>query len=118
MHVGPVNDKDLIINPKAWEELPEDLKAIVIAARDMARFLSAINYEVENKKAIQIWLDAGVEIIDLPSEDVKKIREIAFDLLVEFRNESPEAAEYIDAYAEILYELDYIDEASALGYAE
>src|SRR5690606_37395135 len=34
LHVGPVNDKDLIINPKAWAELPEDLQQIVIAARD------------------------------------------------------------------------------------
>ncbi|WP_209121669.1 TRAP transporter substrate-binding protein DctP [Alkalihalobacillus sp. BA299] len=116
LHVGPSSDKELIVNPKAWEELPDDLKAIVIAARDKARYQSAISYAVENMKAKQEWINSGVEIIQLPEEDVEKMRRVAFELLLELKEESPESAEFVDAYAEVLSDLGYVEEAKILGY--
>ena len=118
IHVGPSSDKELIVNPKAWDELPDDLKEIVLNARDKARYLSAMSYSVENLKAKQAWIDKGVEIIDLPAEDVAKMREVAFELLLEYKDQGTETAEYIDAYAEVLHDLGYVEEAKKLGFTK
>lgn len=117
LHVGPSSDKELIVNPKAWESLPDDLKAIVLTARDEARYNSAVAYGVENAKAKKEWIDSGVEIIELPEQDVAEMREIAFNLLLEYKKESPASEEYIDAYAEVLNDLGYKEEASKLGFS-
>ncbi|MBE1556704.1 TRAP transporter substrate-binding protein DctP [Sporosarcina limicola] len=116
LHVGPSSDKELIVNPKAWESLPDDLKAIVMTARDEARYNSAVAYGVENQKAKQEWLDSGVEIIQLPDADVEEMRKVAFDLLLEYKNEGAASEEYINAYAEVLYDLGYVEDAKKLGY--
>ncbi|WNS75744.1 TRAP transporter substrate-binding protein [Bacillus sp. DTU_2020_1000418_1_SI_GHA_SEK_038] len=118
LHVGPSSDKELIVNPKAWAELPDDLKAIVLTARDKARYLSAMSYSVENLKAKQEWLDKGVEIIDLPEKDIEKMREVAFELLLEYKEQSSETEKYIEAYAEVLNDLGYVEEAKKLGYSK
>ena len=44
LHTGPIDDKVLLVNPKAWEELPADLKAIVLSARDTAMVASSSAY--------------------------------------------------------------------------
>src|SRR5690625_7872441 len=62
LHVGPSTEKELIVNPKKWEELPEDLKAAVYVARDKVRYESAIAYGVENQKPTQEGLDKGVVV--------------------------------------------------------
>lgn len=116
LHVGAVDDKDLLVNPKAWAELPDDLKAIVMAARDQARYLSAVAYGVESKKAKTEWLKRKVQVITLPENDVKEIRTIGARVTLDFAKKSPEAAEYVKLYAKTLYDLGYVEEASALGY--
>ena len=116
LHTGATDDKELIVNPKAWQELPDDLKQIVIASRDMARYLSAVAYGVENQKAKLAWIDGGVQIIQLPDAEVKEARLKAAQLIVEFSKKSPETQEYVQAYAEVLNDLGYLEEAKALGY--
>jgi len=116
LHTGATDDKELIVNPKAWAQLSDDLKAIVLAGRDMARYLSSVAYEVESKKAKLKWLKRGIQIINLPDKDVKIAREKAAELLIEFSKKSPETAEYVATYAKVLNDLGFIDEAKALGY--
>src|SRR5699024_2376758 len=41
LHVGPSTDKELIVNPKAWDELPDELKVALYVARDKVRYESA-----------------------------------------------------------------------------
>lgn len=116
LHIGATSDKELIVNPKAWDSLPDDLKAIVLNARDKVRYESAIAYGIEGQKAKQEWVDAGVEIIQLPEEDIAEMRKKAFELLNEYKGESEASKEYIDAYAEVLNDLGYTEEAGLLGY--
>ena len=116
LHIGTCDDKDLLVNPKAWAELPDDLKAIVMMARDYARYLSANAYGVESKKAKQDWLKRGVQIINLPEKDVKEIRGIAAKVLLDFAKKSPETAEYVATYAKVLNDLGYAEEAKAIGF--
>lgn len=115
LHTGSIADKELIVNPSAWEDLPEDLQSIVLSCRDRARYLSAVAYEIDGEKAKQDWIKAGVEIINLPEADVLEARKRAAKLLVDFGKKSPEAAEYLEVYSQALHELGYVEEAKALG---
>ncbi len=114
LHQGSIDDKELIVNPDVWNELPDDLKAIVMDARDAARYLSAVAYHVGTKRAKMEWLEAGVKIVTLPEEEVAKGRKIAAELLLEYKKKSPECAEYINAYTEVLNELGYTEMANML----
>lgn len=118
LHTGASIDKELIVNPESWAELPEDLQNIVIAARDQARFNSAIAYGTESEKSKQEWIDHGVEIIRLPEEDIEKMRKIGFDLLNDYKEKSPASKEYIEEYAKLLAELGYEKEAKQLGFTK
>lgn len=115
LHTGATDDKELFVNPKAWNELPDDLKGVVTACRDRARYLSGIAYEIAGERAKQEWLDAGVEILHLPESDVLEARKEAAKLIVEFSQKSPLAAEYAKVYGQTLKELGYAEEAAALG---
>jgi TRAP-type mannitol/chloroaromatic compound transport system substrate-binding protein len=116
LHCGATDDKDLLVNPKAWAELPDDLKAIVMACRDHARSLSATAYDVGNKKAKIEWFKRKIQAINLPEKDVKEIRGIAMKILVDFGKKNPEAGQYVAGYAKVLNDLGYTEEAKALGY--
>ncbi|GAA0324373.1 TRAP transporter substrate-binding protein [Oceanobacillus oncorhynchi subsp. oncorhynchi] len=119
IHVGPSTDKELIINPKAWEELPEDLKAAVYVARDKVRYESAIAYGVESQIAEQKWRDnQDIEFIELPEEDLEEMKEIGFDLLLDYKEESEFSKQYVEEYAQVLAELGYLEDAEKLGYEE
>jgi TRAP-type mannitol/chloroaromatic compound transport system substrate-binding protein len=116
LHIGTCDDKDLLVNPKAWAELPDDLKNIVMMGRDYARYLSANAYGIESKKAKQDWLKRGVQIINLPEKDIKEIRGIAAKVILDFAKKSPQTAEYVATYAKVLNDLGYAEEAKALGF--
>lgn len=119
LHVGPSTDKELIVNPDAWEELPEDIKAAVYVARDMVRYESAVAYGVESKKAETVWREnEDIEFIELPEEDVEKMREIGFDLVLDYKEQSELSEKYIEEYARVLNDLGYTEEAQKLGYTE
>ena len=115
LHTGATDDKELIVNPDAWNELPEDLQAIVLACRDRARYLSSIAYGIGNAQARQQWEADGVQVITLPEDDVAEARRVAAQVILEFAERSPEAAEYVRIYAETLGELGYTDLAETLG---
>lgn len=119
LHVGPSTDKELIVNPKAWEELPEDLKAAVYVARDKVRYESAIAYGVENQKAKKEWMEnPNIEFIQLPKEDIEVMRQKGIELLNEYKSKSEASKEYIEQYAKVLADLGYLEEAKKLGYEE
>lgn len=119
LHSGATDDKELIVNPAAWNELPDDLKNIVLACRDMARYLSASAYDVESQKSKKSWVeDFGVEIITLSDADVKIARDLAAQVIVDFSKKGPNAEKYVEIYAEVLNDLGYSDLAKALGYGE
>lgn len=115
LHTGATDDKELIVNTAAWDELPDDLKAVVMACRDEARYLSAIAYGIGNDQAKQEWLDEGVEIITLSDDDVLQARKVAANLILEFAEASPEAQEYVSTYAQVLKDLGYTELAETLG---
>lgn len=118
LHTGPIDDKVLIVNPKAWSELPQDLQEIVLNAMDVARFKSASAYEAAGIIAKNKYLKSGAKIITLSQEDVKQARKVASDLLKAYEKKSPECAEFIKIYSQVLNDLGYEEEAKNLGYTK
>ncbi|WP_209424710.1 TRAP transporter substrate-binding protein DctP [Pararhodobacter sp. SW119] len=114
MHTGAVDDKDMIVNPAAWDGLDDDLKAIVLTCRDRARYLSSIAYGIGTDRARQEWLDSGVEIIDLPEEEIAEARLIGARVIREFAERNPQTAEFVRIYAEVLDELGHDEMADLL----
>lgn len=117
LHTGAVDDKDLLVNPTAWNGLPEDLQNVVLACRDRARFLSAIAYGIGNDRARGEWLEAGVQIIELPEAEVTAARLTGARVILEFAAKNPEAAAYVKTYAEVLGELGHSEMAELLSSA-
>lgn len=115
LHTGSTDDKELIVNPDAWNKLPEDLQDIVLACRDCARYLSSIAYGIANEQARQKWKAGGVQVITLPEEDIAEARRVAARVILEFAERNPQAAEYVRIYATTLRELGYTDLAETLG---
>lgn len=114
LHTGPSSDKDLIVNDEAWESLPKSYQDAFIAARDKAREATAGDYNNANKAAKQLWIDAGVEISQLPEEEVQRSREVAYEWLAEYANKNESTEKYVTKYVEVLRELGYTKEADQI----
>ncbi len=66
---------ELIINPKKWQALPDDLKEVVIAASDMAVTHQLPGWLMADCKAVQKFKDYGTQVVKYPEEMQKDILE-------------------------------------------
>jgi TRAP-type mannitol/chloroaromatic compound transport system substrate-binding protein len=98
----------VIINQKAWNELPDDLKEIVIqAGRATTAYMSSW-FEHGNIKATQDFIDAGTVITRLDDPSLQKIQELTNEILSEEASENPDFAkvlksqiDYMKAFAPV-----------------
>ncbi len=89
---------DVIINNDAWNELPDDLKQVLVKA--MAKYGKLVEkaYVDELKIIINQADKLGYEVIKLPKEDVAKIRQIAIDKIwPAYAKKCPDCAVAIEA---------------------
>ncbi|WP_367337418.1 TRAP transporter substrate-binding protein [Aminivibrio sp.] len=82
IHMGS-NMFQLFINPKKWNELPDDLKAIVKNAAHAATLEVYASQMREQAGAMERLQAAGVTFIKLSPEDQKKVREMSIEILEE-----------------------------------
>lgn len=115
-HLGGTSNQFLLVNPEKWNELPADLKQIVLLARDEARYKSAITVKIDNAAFRHKWEAKGVEVFSLPETEFKKMREIGMKVFKEYAESNPVGKEYLKIYSEALYDLGYSEEASFFGY--
>ena len=117
MHYDSIEEQSLIVNPKAWEKLPQDLKEIVNLAREEILRKSAVANGIGTIKAKRQWeARKTIKIITIPDADVKKAREIAAKMMLDDAKKNPDLAEYVKIYARVLNDLGYYDYAKALGF--
>lgn len=93
-YVGPPehmtnNNYQLIINPKSWEALPDDLKAIVKNAATAASLEGYCKWSVKSAEYFDKIKESGVTILKLSKEEQDKAREIAKEIIEE-RSEQDE----------------------------
>lgn len=119
LHYDSIEEQSLIVNPKAWDALPQDLKDIVNLAREEMLYKSAIANGIGTIKAKREWEKRGdIEIIEFSRDDVAKARAVANKMIVDEAAKNADLAEYIDIYARVLNDLGYSEEAKSLGYGK
>ena len=103
----------LMINKKAWEELSDDLKALVRYAA-MATYTWATSFfEYGNIEATKNFLEKGVKISKLSEKDLLKIQEISMEILEKLSKENPLFAKVARSQINFLKNIDQWREISA-----
>jgi TRAP-type mannitol/chloroaromatic compound transport system substrate-binding protein len=82
---------EFCVGQKAWEKLPDDLKAILeTAVREFS--IDFFSYGlIEDAKAYQVMKDAGIEVLRLPDDEVKQIFAMAVKLADAYAEKDPMA---------------------------
>ncbi|HDR16528.1 MAG TPA: C4-dicarboxylate ABC transporter substrate-binding protein [Desulfobacteraceae bacterium] len=86
-----------VANLDAWNELPDDIKAIVVAA---AREASAEMFQqslVQDMISLEKFKEKGCEVIYLPADEVKKIRLAAREVWEEYAAKNESARKIYDS---------------------
>jgi len=118
LHTGVFLDHPLVVNPKAWEELPDDLKLIVkVAAEATWRYTSYNMWGDQHLWGKELWIKAGATIYTTPEKDRELIKNAQISVLVEQAKRGPEALEIIKRMVKVVKDLGYVDWADALENA-
>jgi len=120
LHSDAHVDSLLIANPKAWEELPDDLKAIVLMAKDLFFREQIMNDYWPNAQLYkQKFVEAGVQIKRLSPEDCQKGMEVGVKVIANAIKKNPDelTMEYVKGMIKAWRDLGYKDWADTLEQA-
>lgn len=99
----PSNVSELLINASAWEQLPDDLKAVV---RNCAAACNEISFawcNANNSEALNdLTQNQGVRVRQLPEGVLPKLREVTMDTLSTEAGKDPLVAKVNTAYFEFM----------------
>lgn len=105
----PTTATCFVVNMNAWKALPPDLQAILEAsARESSMILFAKNL-VADYQALENFRKAGVEVIYIKPEEIKKIRKIAMEVWEEYADKSSEARMAYDSQKSWMKTLGLVD---------
>jgi TRAP-type mannitol/chloroaromatic compound transport system substrate-binding protein len=106
----PVNSANVIVNQKAWNSLPDDLKAILEQAVIMAGIGHTVhqNWTGERWGLVQLQ-KSGVTMNYLEGEDLKKAEEVAFKLWEVQAKRSPASKKLVEMKKDYLKTMGYLE---------
>ena len=105
----PVDLMDFTVNMNVWNKLAPELQGFV---QDEIQIYSNIHFGAIQKADMEAWpkfVDAGIEINRLSSDDVQRFQEIAVPIWFEWANKDADAARVFKAQLEIM-------ESPSVGY--
>lgn len=95
----PGTELELLVNSNAWDQLPDDLKAIVESAAQATSLWMYTTMEYENTKALeQLRGKQNVEILPFPPEVLSELNRVATEVLAEEAAADPEFKRIYDDY--------------------
>jgi TRAP-type mannitol/chloroaromatic compound transport system substrate-binding protein len=98
----------VIASQKLWNELPDDLKAILDTAV-MALAIEVDNIHHQNEKdMIRRSEELGFEVVNWPEKEMAKIMEVSYSLLPEVSQRSPRVAKGLQIIIEYMKEREYM----------
>jgi len=107
----------LVANPKAWRELPDDLKNVVKAAAMLAFQWVTYYMDVMNREGKELWIKAGGEVVTQSPKDVEKARKAALEIYTDLAKKGGDVLEYIKRVIKVWRDLGYTDWANDLEQA-
>jgi len=97
----PGTTLECFINQEAFNELPEDLQAIVRTACRVANQDMAAEYIARNNDALETLVNEhNVELRELPAEVINKLRTLSQEVTSELGNTDPLARKIFDSYSD------------------
>jgi TRAP-type mannitol/chloroaromatic compound transport system substrate-binding protein len=105
----PVDLMDFTVNMNVWNNLPDNLKHFL---EDEIQVYSNVHFGAIQKADMETWpkfVDAGIEINRLSSEDVEKFQAIAVPIWFEWANKDSDAARVFKLQLEVM-------ESPSVGY--
>jgi len=102
---------EVAVNMDRWNELPDDLKAIVeVAVRDFGREMVE-RIGLQDAAAAAEAEAAGVELVDWSAEERRKFREVAADVWKTYAERSDMARRMYDSHIDFMKTLGLLDPA-------
>lgn len=101
----PVPNNFFAVNKRAWESLPDDLKAILSEAAVASSFDYLALGAMEDAKAMQKMIAAGVQVSTIPEDQWLQMEQAARDLWRQYEKEGGLAAQGVQLLNGYLVEL-------------
>jgi len=99
---------DWLVNAKAWQELPEDLKKIVEAAINETTLLYWLKVRVETEVVLEkLRTKHGMTFITWSAEDMAKLEKARYQIMEKYAAASPGFAEKFKSMMELAVNLGY-----------
>lgn len=95
----------LAINKDVWDELPDDLKAIVEVAMEKLSFRNSLSFQVEMGKSATKLQKEGVTLYNWSQADRDEFRNFAQKKWQEWGDKTPEARELVDSHVSFMKEI-------------
>jgi len=107
---------ELMINKKAWENLPDDLQsAVSICAAETDRWMRSL-WEAKNGEYLQKMKNEGIDIREMPVAVLRKLKEYSRDVMQELADSSEIAARIVSSYSEFQKQFEQFQELSERAY--
>jgi TRAP-type mannitol/chloroaromatic compound transport system substrate-binding protein len=104
------------VNKRAFEALPDDLKAIVEGACRAVNDDMLADYTAQNQRALETLIEAGVQFRKLPDDVLTALRETSDQVVAEIAAKDPFTTRVYDSYQAFRKSAKRWHEVSELAY--
>jgi len=97
----PGSTMEAMINKQAFEELPKDLQAIVMAACKAVNMDMISEYTARNNQALESLVNKhGVKLMPLPDDVLKTLKQLSDEVVLELANKDPMAKKIYESFSQ------------------
>src|SRR5690606_7698444 len=108
---------ECIVNRRAWEQLPEDLQAIVQAACQAVNLDMTAEFMARNAQALaQLEADESVEVLEFPQPVLAELKRLSQQVIDDLVARDPVSAKVWESYRAFLQQSEGWQRASELAY--
>lgn len=108
--INPVNCANIIVNERAWDNLPDDLKAVL----EQAMIIAGMNHTYHQNWTGEQWgltqmKKADVVLNELKGEELKKAEKAAYELWDKEAQRSPASAQLVEMTRDYMRTMGYLE---------
>lgn len=103
-------EKELLVNPDSWNELPYDVRVILeLTVKEYLAELAIFYTHVDVAALPMMVSEHGVSVLTLPEDEVSKLKESAYGIWDELAAADPTTAKAIDIMRDYMRYLGYLE---------